>query len=290
MDKLGFKIEIFVPDGNPKGLRLVEKSGWTGLGIVCPRGGYPQAKKRNEFSRSGVYILIGHDGGSLPMLYIGESEQIRTRLDFHYIKKDFWQQVVIFTTQGPLLNKAEVKYLEYRLLELAKKSELTKLQNKDTPKQPILEEADRAVLEGYLRELLSLLPVLGVPFFERDDSSYNTSDGHYYYYKDKKGSYDAMGLEENIGFRVLKGSIARVKELPSMKKYVPHYYRLRQELITDKILQKKDNGYHFLQDWHFNSPSAAAAVCYGGSANGHTDWKDSDGNSLRDNREKAVAE
>lgn len=290
MNKLGFKIEIFVADGNPQGLRLVEKSNWIGLGIVCPRGSYPQAKKRDEFSRSGVYILIGYDGGSLPVLYIGESEQIRTRLDFHYSNRDDWQQAIIFTTQGTLLNKAQVKYLESRLLELAKESGRPKLLNKDTPKQPVLKEADQAVLEGYLRELLSLLPVLGVPFFERDDSSYNTSDNHYYHYKDKKGTYEAKGLEENMGFRVLKGSIARVKELPSMKKYVPHYYRLRQELITDKILQKKNNGYHFLQDWHFDSPSAAAAVCRGGSVNGLTDWKDSNGNSLKDNREKAIAE
>jgi len=32
-----FSIRIFVPDGDPDGLRLVEKSNWTGLGVVFKR-------------------------------------------------------------------------------------------------------------------------------------------------------------------------------------------------------------------------------------------------------------
>ena len=31
-----FKIEIFVAEGLPDGLRLVKKSNWIGQGIVCP--------------------------------------------------------------------------------------------------------------------------------------------------------------------------------------------------------------------------------------------------------------
>ncbi len=285
MDKLGFKIEIFVVDGNPQGLRLIEKSNWIGLGIVCPRGRYKQARERDEFLASGVYILIGHDEGSLPVLYVGESEQVRNRLDFHYTEKDFWQQVIIFTTQGPPLNKAQVKYLESRLLELAMKSGRSKLLNKVTPK-PIFKEADKAVSEGYLRELLSLLPLLGVPFFELDDLSDN--DRNHYFFKGK--GYDAKGLEENTGFRVLKGSIARAKERPSMKKHTPGYFNLRQKLIADEILQKADGGYCFSRDHHFDSSSAAAAVCCGGATDGPTKWKDLNGNSLKDNRKKAIVE
>ena len=226
MDKLGFKIEIFVADGNPQGLRLIEKSNWIGLGIVCPRGRYLQARRRDEFLGSGVYILIGHDEDSLPVLYIGESEQVRKRLDSHYTDKDkdFWQQVIIFTTQGPQLNKAQVKHLESRLLELAKNSGRSKLLNRATQK-PFLKEADEAVSEGYLRELLSLLPLLGVPFFELDDLSDN--DRNHYFFKGK--GYDAKGLEENTGFRVLKGSIARAEERPGMKKHVLSYFNLRQK-------------------------------------------------------------
>ena len=287
MDKLGFKIEIFVPDGNLPELRLIEKLNWTGLGIVCSRDKYLQARKREEFSRSGVYLLIGRDEGSLPALYVGESEQVGERLDRHYSEKDFWQQVIIFTANGNQLNKAQVKYLESRLLELAKKAGRSELRNENTPKQPFLKEADRVVLEGYLGELLPLLPVLGVPFFELDDLSYNNRNYHYYC---KGKGYNAAGLEENMDFTVLKGSIAHVKESPSMKKGIPGYYRLRQELIADKVLRKEENGYRFSQNYPFNSPSAAAAVCCGRSENGLTKWKDSNGNSLKHNRKKAIDE
>ena len=36
------------------GLRLVEKSNWVGLGIICPRGRYPEVKRREEFAGSNV--------------------------------------------------------------------------------------------------------------------------------------------------------------------------------------------------------------------------------------------
>ena len=111
-----FKIEIFVAEGLPDGLRLVKKSNWIGQGIVCPRGRYSQAKKRDEFSRSGVYLLVGQDGDQLPKLYVGEAETVKSRLDLHYANKDFWQQAIIFTTKGTALNKAQVKYLESSLL------------------------------------------------------------------------------------------------------------------------------------------------------------------------------
>ena len=77
-----FNIRIFVAEGLPDGLRLVEKSNWVGLGVICPRGRYPAVKKRSEFSGSGVYILWGRDDEvELPVLYIGEAETVRTRLD-----------------------------------------------------------------------------------------------------------------------------------------------------------------------------------------------------------------
>ena len=157
-----FKIQIFVAEGLPDGLRLVEKSNWIGQGIVCPRGRYPEVKKRGEFSRSGVYLLIGQDGEQLPRVYVGEAEQVKSRLDQHYANKDFWQQAIVFTTTGSPLNKAQVKYLEARLLELAKKYNRAKLENTASSQRPGLAEADEAEIEGYLDELLSLLPVLGV--------------------------------------------------------------------------------------------------------------------------------
>ena len=280
-----FKIQIFVAEGLPEGLRLVEKSNWIGQGIVCPRGRYSQAKKRPEFSRSGVYLLVGQDGDPLPKLYVGEAEQVKKRLDLHYTNRDFWQQAIVFTTKGTPLNKAQVKYLEARLLELAKRYGRSKLQNSVESHRPGLSEADQAEMEGYLDELLSLLPVLGVPFFEPDETP---SKDRKVYYLEGPG-YSAKGFEANTGFKVLKESLARAEAVGSMKQHVPGYYRQRRELIADKNMRQTADGYRFTKDWLFGSPSAAAAVCSGKSANGLIEWKDESGTTLKANRRKATA-
>ena len=242
-----FKIQIFVAEGLPDGLRMVEKSNWIGQGIVCPRGRYLSAKKeRPEFSRSGVYLLVGQDGDPLPKLYVGEAEKVKNRLDLHYTNKDFWQQAIVFTTKGTPLNKAQVKYLEARLLELAKKYGRSKLQNSVKSNRPKLSEADRAEMEGYLDELLSLLPVLGVPFFERGETP---SRDRKVVYRAEGPGYKATGLETNTGFTVLKGSLARAKTAPSMERAVPGYYRQRQALISEGVLEKTAEGYRFTADW-----------------------------------------
>ena len=54
MANKGTSIKIFLVDGTPEGLRLIEKSLWTGIGIVCSRNQYPSVRKRDEFSRPGI--------------------------------------------------------------------------------------------------------------------------------------------------------------------------------------------------------------------------------------------
>ena len=215
---------------------------------------------------------------------MGEEEKVKNRLDLHYANKDFWQQAMVFTTTGTALNKAQVKYLEARLLELAKACGRTKLQNTVTSHRPGLSEADEAEMEGYLDELLSLLPVLGVPFFELDE----TPTGDRKVYLVKGPGCKATGFETNTGFTVQEGSLAREPTVPLMKKKASGYYRQRQELIDDEVLDKQTDGYRFTKDWLFGSPSAAASVCLGRSANGLTEWKDEVGTTLKANREKAT--
>jgi Domain of unknown function (DUF4357) len=278
-----FEIRIFVAEGIPDGLRFVEKSNWVGLGIICPRGRYPQVKKRQEFSGSGVYILVGRDGDDdRPTLYIGEAETVRARLDSHHANKDFWQTAIVFTTKGDPLNKAEVQYLEARLVELAAENKRCGLENANTPNRPTLSEADEFVIEGYLDELLSLLPVLGINAFEPAQA---TSTKHRHYLWSGKG-WKATGYETSSGFAVRAGSLARRTTVPSMKVQVPSSYNKRKQLIADKVLVKEAAGYRFAIPHEFSSPSQAAAVCAGRSANGRVDWKDAKGTTLKEHQQQ----
>ena len=58
-----FSIRMFLPDGDPDGLRLVEKSNWTGVGVVFSRSIYKDVAQRGEFDKPGVYVLVGPSDG-----------------------------------------------------------------------------------------------------------------------------------------------------------------------------------------------------------------------------------
>jgi hypothetical protein len=57
-------------------------------------------------------------------------------------------------------------------------------------------------------------------------------------------------------------------------------------LLDDGTLQEKDSFLLFVKDAEFSSPSAAAAVVHGGGANGLTEWKTTDGTTLKEMDER----
>lgn len=164
-----FTIRIFVPDGDPEGVRLIDRMNWTGHGIVFPREKWPATKQRPEFSRTGVYILSGYEEGvndDLPTIYIGEGDVIRNRIESHYQNKEFWDRAIVFTATNNSLNKAHVKWLEYALVNRATQAHRSKLDNGTEPQPPALSEAERADTDAFLGEVLQILPLIGLRAFE----------------------------------------------------------------------------------------------------------------------------
>ena len=168
----GFSINIFLPDGEPEGVRIVEKSLWTGLGLVCPRSLFSETKRRPEFQKTGVYVLVGtSDETGNPRMYVGEGDPVLNRLNDHYTKKEFLTTAIFFTSKDANLNKAHVQYLESRLITLAREAKQCDLDNGNFPALPSLSEAEIAYMEGFLYNMLHCFPVLGVRFFEKPDES-----------------------------------------------------------------------------------------------------------------------
>jgi len=161
-------IYLFLAHGRPDGLRLVEKSNWTGLGLVASRSHYTRVRRRDEWSRPGVYLLTGPSAGetSKDRLYIGEVDDVRDRLDNHFRNKEVWTAVIAFISRDDNLDKAHVRYLEARLIQVATEADRVAVENNTAPPLPRLSEADRADMESYLAEMLMILPVLGVMAFE----------------------------------------------------------------------------------------------------------------------------
>jgi hypothetical protein len=270
-----YSIRIFLPGGDPDGVRTIEKSNWSGSGIVVPRSLLGEAKQRREFARTGVYVLVGPpEESGLPRVYVGEGDPIRPRLEQHASKKDFWTSCIAFTSKDENLNKAHVQYLEARLIELATRAKRCTLDNANTPQMPSLSEVDAADAEGFLGEVMLCCPLLGLGVFS---PAVATAKGATRLYVKAKG-LESQGNETPQGFVVLTGSVASRAEVPSCPAYVKE---LRAALAGNGVLVPAGQGYRFTQDYVFSSPSTAAGVVLGRSANGRMEWKTADGKTLK---------
>ena len=285
-----FSLRIFIADGDPDGLRIVEKSNWIGKALVFPRALLPQVKARPELAQTGLYLLLGpRPDGEGDMLYVGEGDPIRPRLESHYAQKDFWTRAIGFTTTtAGQLNKAHVQFLESRLIALARAAKRMPLDNANQPAEPSLSEADRAEMEVFLGHMLGMLPVLGVHAFEQAPKAPAAKAGPALTCKGK--GVQATGYEASQGFVVRAGSQAVADTVPSMALHVRGMCDLRQELIGNGVLGLQGGLYQFTQDYSFSSPSTAAAAVLGRSANGRIEWKAADGRTLKELQEAEAAQ
>ncbi|HQC16051.1 GIY-YIG nuclease family protein, partial [Mesotoga prima] len=129
-------IRIFLADGTPDGIRVIEKSNWTGVAVVAGRSNLAAAISRDELSRPGVYVLTGPGKSGSSRIYIGEADILCDRLKQHAMQKDFWTGFVAFTSSNEGLNKAHVRYLEASLIRLANSANQWEVENNTTPPLP----------------------------------------------------------------------------------------------------------------------------------------------------------
>ncbi|MCX7112667.1 MAG: GIY-YIG nuclease family protein [Proteobacteria bacterium] len=163
-----FTIRIFVPDGDPEGVGIIDRMNWTGIGIVFPRSKWADVRKRPDLAKTGVYILVGYkaEDDDLPTIYIGQADGVGNRIESHVQKKDFWDWGVVFTSTSGGLNRAHVTWLEYALVQRVGETKRCHLDNGNAPQEPALSEAEKADTQGFLKEMLQILPLVGLRAFE----------------------------------------------------------------------------------------------------------------------------
>ena len=268
--------------GEPEGLRVIEKSNWTGQGLFFPRSLYSEVRGREELVRTGVDILWGpSELGQLTRAYVGEGDALLPRLDSHIRSKEFWTHGVVFTSKDQNLNKAHVQHLEARLVALAADAKRCELDNGNVPQPPSLSDADRADAELFLADMLLCLPVVGVSFFEKPSATPLSVRRLFLSGKGIK----AEGYEDPGGFVVRSGSQAVKKEVRSIHPYLTD---LRSSLMAQGILLSDGDALSLAQDYVFNSPSNSASVLLGRNSNGRIEWKDENGRTLKIIQEAAV--
>lgn len=283
---LPYVIRILVTSGDPDGVRVVEKSNWTGRGVVFGRADLPAARAERTDS-PGVYILIGDDPDETfdQQVYIGQGENVADRLKAHQRDdaKEFWNDTAVFVSASGSLNRAHILHLESRLVELAHDARRARVANGNRPTRPSLTASDEAEAEGFLAEMLAIFPVLGVDAFVRPTPTTAAERNYGLRGPDAEG----RGVERSDGFLVFAGASARIEEAPSLS---PSFGRLRRRLLSAETLIEDNGIYRLKEDTLFKSPSTAAMVLLGRNANGRVEWKDADGVTLKDHQTRAAGE
>jgi hypothetical protein len=143
--------------------------------------------------------------------------------------------------------------------------------------------------EGFLDDVLLCLPILGYSVFE-SGAAVVARDADEILHLSAKG-IEARGQETAAGFVVLEKSeaVGNDKLTPSLLAYFSHIKELRDELIRQGVMAPSGEKFVFTQDYVFSSPSSAAAVLMGRSANGRVDWKTADGRTLKELQEAEAA-
>lgn len=288
----GKSVRLFLAHGTPGGLLTAEIMNWTGQVIAAPRSELAALLKRAEIGRTGIYILLGDDPASVggQIAYIGEADDVSKRLYQHARTedqggKDFWDRAVVITSKDTNLTKAHARYLEGRFITLGLQANRAKLANSTAPQPISLPEADVSDMEYFIEQARIILPVLGVNIFRAPapsapnvsspESGGQLATSPVFELRLKKEGVLATAQEIDGEFTVLADSTARLKWTGAGA----HNYRgLREKLEQDGTLVPSSDGrvMRFMHSQVFASPSAAAAIVAGRSANGRIEWVTAD--------------
>jgi hypothetical protein len=284
----GKSVRLFLVDGTPGGLLTAEIMNWTGHIVAAPRSDLAALLKRPETGRTGIYILIGDDPESVggQMAYIGEGDDVGKRL-YHHGRpedqggKDFWDRAIVITSKDTNLTKAHARYLESRFISIGMQANRAKLTNSTAPEPIVLPEADVSDMEYFIDQSRIILPILGINVFRSpmavhpqpaEASATNVPEtSPVFELRLKKEGVVATAQEIDGEFTVLVGSTARLQ----WAGVGGHNYRsFREKLERDGTIVLSPDGttMRFSHSQVFASPSAAAAVVTGRSANGRTEW------------------
>lgn len=285
-------INMFLMDGEVTGIIKCTLSNWTGVIYKIPRIQLADLKSRDEMKQSGIYFLFGRDEDKQKdVTFIGQATnrkngegvllrvQEHTR-DFH---ADYFNDVIVLTTQNNSFGPTEISYLENKFTQLAKDAGRFLVKNGNEPNSGNVTEEKQSELDEVVENTLMIVGTLGyrvfVPMTKK--AGQNISEGNstrfYLKRKTKKSNrmIEAICEQTSEGFVVLEGSQVNMIDSPTLPTSLKELRRelMEANVIKDGILQENQL---------FSSPSYAAAFLLGMPTNGRTDWKNQDGKTLKE--------
>lgn len=294
-------IQIFLPTGNPRGIRSAEMTTRTVRLIEVPRIHMKEFLTMEDSAQVGLYFLVGSDElNRLPQLYIGQSGELRNRIQQHNLKKDFWERAFVMLSTNNTITQTHALYLEYKAIEIAKQSDRYEILNGNNGSLPHTPAPLKADCEELFHTLSILLSTMGQPVFEslgvnnrlahRDkpplnvdiDSGVNNetliikTEPMLFYCKVKDGY--AKGYYDDDGFVVLAGSLIRRQNSSSIAVVIA---KLKESLSKrEKLIVIDEDAYELTENQIFKTPSAGSQMVLARASNGWVEWRNAEGQTL----------
>ena len=281
----GKQVRLFLVDGTPGGLTTAEITNWTGHVLSAGRSDLGDLLQRPEAARTGVYLLLGDDADAVGGVrcYVGEADVVADRLRSHHRDKPFWDRVIVVTSKDANLTKSHGRYLESRLIALARQGGRVDLENGTAPPLPPLPEADVSDMNYFLGQLQIVLPVLGVNAIRVRESTPppprpESQVSPVFRLAQPKHGIDAQAQQVDGEFTVLAGSTvaASVRQSEryseSTTKVYAAYQAIHDKLVADGSIVIDGSSGRLTRDVVFSSPSTAGSIVLGRSCNGREAW------------------
>ncbi len=285
-------IQIYLPLGDPAGLRVANLTTRTVHVFEVPRSLLSEFLQRPEAGQVGVYYLFGSGEDETPRCYIGQSGNVGVRLQQHAGTKDFWTKAMMAVSLTNEWTSTHVAYLEWLSLDRATAAGRYIVLNGNQASKPHTPEPLEADCQEFLETIAVLLATLGAPVLEpvqrhRIQLPHDTGveeESERLYFRER--GCDATGYQTSEGLLVLAGS----KGHPGLRPSAPASVgRQRDALQADGVIRLTETELVFLKDHLFTSPSTAGGVIVGGSNNGRISWRNADGQSINDLEAIALA-
>ena len=151
-------IHLLLEDGTLSGIININDSAW-GLGemYAAPR---ESVKELASLDKYGVYLLLSDQ-----RVYIGQSSDLERRIKQHLTGKDWWDRVVLLTTQDDSFTRTDIDYLESVLIDKAEKAHSLDSDNKSKGNDPKVNKFQKVNLDQYLEEAIFLMELIGINVF-----------------------------------------------------------------------------------------------------------------------------
>ena len=274
-------LTMILKNGKSTGIIEYGLDEWYGISYKIPRNKLKKASELKYINNTGIYILLGDDEKtSNRIAYIGEAENIYTRLEQHNRNKDFWNECIVFMSENNSLNKAHIKYIEHELYVKATEVKRYIVKNDTIPAKASLGSADEIKARKFIEKIKVITSIVGYRLFDElinKDENLNEDNENILYLR-YKGAIIGKALATDEGIVILKGSQITNDIKPSVSPTLEKY------ILKERSIEDIENGV-YINNHLVNSPSMAGAILLGCNINGRVAWKNKNGKTLKELQE-----